>query len=66
VDDRSVMDFLGLLHRQVYQLELVKGSLESFRGYQLRQNRKRAVRGHYEHACCTRLCSRDTLNKHYF
>jgi Domain of unknown function (DUF4868) len=31
VDDASVMDFLGVLDRRLYQVELVKGSPESFR-----------------------------------
>lgn len=31
VEDGSVMDFLGVLDRRLYQIELVKGSPESFR-----------------------------------
>jgi hypothetical protein len=31
VEDGSVMDFLGVLDRRMYQIELVKGSPESFR-----------------------------------
>ena len=31
VEDASVMDFLGVLDRRLYQVELVKGSPESFR-----------------------------------
>ena len=31
MDDGSVMDFLGVLDRRLYQIELVKGSPESFR-----------------------------------
>ena len=31
VEDSSLMDFLGVLDRRLYQVELVKGSPESFR-----------------------------------
>jgi len=31
VEDGSLMDFLGVLDRRLYQVELVKGSPESFR-----------------------------------
>jgi hypothetical protein len=41
VDDASVMDFLGVLDRRLYQVELVKGSPESFRA----ASRRRIVSG---------------------
>ncbi len=31
IEDSSVIDFLGVLDRRLYQIELVKGSPESFR-----------------------------------
>jgi hypothetical protein len=31
VDPKSIMDFLGVLDRRVYEVELVKGSPEPFR-----------------------------------
>jgi hypothetical protein len=31
VDKGSIMDFLGVLDRRLYQVELIKGSPESFR-----------------------------------
>jgi hypothetical protein len=39
VDEASIMDFLGILDRRLYQVELVKGSPESFRA----ANRSRIV-----------------------
>ena len=41
IEDASVMDFLRVLDRRLYQVELVKGSPESFRA----ANRKRIVSG---------------------